>query len=148
MSIRSAFRAQVLLGIAGLLAATMLALIPAGSAQAAESPASARAARNYFGAIAISADAATGYSYDYRTRKRAQNVAVAKCRQRSNYPGTCRIAGWMRNACGAVAVKYDSRGFVSRYKYGWAGTKQGAKNAARRNFGGQIRTFVCTTRYR
>ena len=138
------FRTTFALTVAALLAGVSLTF--ASSASAATADESKRAGRAYFGAIALASDGAFGYSYDFGTKRAALNAAHQRCRQRSDYPGTCTKVGWIRNACGAVAVKYDRQGFVSRYKFGWGGTKQAAIAAAKRNFGGVIRTWVCTTR--
>lgn len=130
--------------IAALLAAvTLTALAPSAGAAA---PTNERAARTYYGAIALAADGAVGYAYDFRTKGAALRAAHNKCRDKSDYPGTCTKVGWVRNACGAVSVRFGADGFVSRYKFGWGRTKRIAIQQAKRNFGGQIRAWVCTTR--
>ncbi len=138
------FRTTFAMTVAAVLAAVSLAF--ASSAAAAPAEDSPRAGRTYFGAIALASDGAFGYSFDFGTKRAALNAAHQRCRQRSEYPGTCTKVGWIRNACGAVSVKYDRQGFVSRYKFGWGGTKAIAIAQARRNFGGTIRAWVCTTR--
>jgi hypothetical protein len=138
------FRTTFALTLAAVLAGVSLTF--ASSAGAAPAEQSKQAGRVYYGAIALASDGAFGYSYDFATKRAALDAAQQRCRQRSEYPGTCTKIGWIRNACGAVAVKYDRQGFVSRYKFGWGGTKRAAIAAAKRNFGGTIRTWVCTTR--
>ncbi|GAA5155433.1 hypothetical protein GCM10023340_40690 [Nocardioides marinquilinus] len=147
---RSARRtlAGLVLAISAALAFTMTAAVTtsASAAPAPESTVAAKAPRAYYGAIAMANDGAWGVAYDYRTRAGAYDRALKGCRKNAAYPGTCRKIGWVRNACGAVAAKFNSRGFVTRYKYGFAATKVGAKRKARANFGGRIVTWVCTTR--
>lgn len=59
-------------------------------------------AKNYYGAIAISPSSkAMGWSYNYGSKWKANQRALAKCRQ---YASDCKIATWFRNACGAVAI--------------------------------------------
>lgn len=59
-------------------------------------------ARNKFGAIAISPSSkAMGWSYNYNSKWKANQVALQKCYQHAS---DCKIATWFRNACGAVAV--------------------------------------------
>lgn len=133
--------------VAALLAvATLTTLAPAAGASSAAAPASERAVRVYYGALALSTDGAVGGYYDARTKAAAYRGALRQCRQKSNYPGTCAKVGWVRNACGAVSVKFGSDGFVSDARFGWGRTKRIAISQARRGFGGQIRGWVCTTR--
>lgn len=138
-------RTIVAMAVATVLAGTMLAFAPASNASTSSAPTTERS-RAFYGAIALSADSTIAYSYDYRTKRRALRAAYRKCKARAEYPGTCTKVGWVRNGCGAVAVKYGTNGLVSRYKFGWGRTKAIAKANARRNFGGQIRGWVCTTR--
>ncbi len=138
------FRTTFALTVAAVMAVASLTF--ASSASAAPADESERAGRVYYGAIALAADGAFGYSYDFGTKRAALDAAHQRCRQRSDFPSTCTKAGWIRNACGAVAVKYDREDFVDRYKFGWGRTKRAAVAAAKRDFGGEIRTWVCTTR--
>ena len=138
------FRTTFALTVAAVLAGVSLTF--ASSAGAAPAEESQRTGGVYFGAIALASDGAFGYSFDFRTKQAALNAAHQRCRTRSDYPGTCTKVGWIRNACGAVSVKYDRQGFVTRYKFGWGATKPIAIAQARRNFGGKIRAWVCTTR--
>ena len=102
------FRTTFALTVAAVLAAVSLTF--ASSASAAPAEERERAGRVYYGAIALASDGAFGYSYDFGTKRAALNAAHQRCRQRSDYPGTCTKVGWIRNACGAVSVKYDRRG--------------------------------------
>ena len=102
------FRTTFALTVAAVLAGVSLTF--ASSAGAAPADESQRAGGVYFGAIALASDGAFGYSFDFRTKQAALNAAHQRCRQRSDYPGTCTKVGWIRNACGAVSVKYDRRG--------------------------------------
>jgi hypothetical protein len=129
--------------VAALLAAvTLTALAPSAGA----APASERAGRTYYGALAIATDGAVGGYYNARSKAAAFGGALRQCRQKSNYPGTCVKVGWVRNACGAVSVKFGSDGFVSDVRFGWGPSKRVAIAQARRGFGGQIRGWVCTAR--
>lgn len=132
----------VTLTLLTMIAGAMLVTTPSASAKSA---ASESQARSYYGAIALGKDGATGYGTNYRTRAGAYDRALRECNQRSAF--RCVKVGWVRNACGAVAVKFNSSGTrVTRYKYGYAVTRHRAEANARRNFGGQIRAWVCTKR--
>lgn len=149
----TSIRALLVAAVCGaLLTLTPLATGTAGAADPTHGPADATAtaskARNYWGAIAISRDAAWGVAYDHRSKSGALKAAQRRCKSHSSEPGQCRKVGWVRNACGAVAVKYYDSGAVRRYKFGYGQTKNAAKSRARRNFGGDILTWVCTTRPR
>ena len=141
-------RTIIAMAITALLAGTLLAFAPASGATADRPAPTERAARVYYGAIALSADSTIAYAYDYRTKGRALKAAYKRCKRKAHYPGTCTKVGWVRNGCGAVAVKYGNDGLVSRYKFGWGATKTRAKQNAQRGFGGQLRGWVCTTRRR
>ncbi|MDQ4053175.1 MAG: DUF4189 domain-containing protein [Actinomycetota bacterium] len=129
-----------------LTAACLTVLAPAAGAASPGAPTNERSARALYGAIALAADGAVGYTYDLHTKRAALRAAHKQCRQRSDYAGTCTKVGWIRNACGAVAVKFRPSGFVSRYKFGWGRTKRAAVEEAKRGFGGQIGAWVCTSR--
>lgn len=61
-----------------------------------------------FGAISLSlATGATGWSHDYASRWKAEEVAQSHCYK---YAGDCRVAIWFKNACGAVARGPDGWG--------------------------------------
>ena len=143
-NLRSVIHTNLILGIVGAVAAAMFALLPASAAQA--EPAQPNRARAYYGAIALSNDGTATYAFDYRTKRAALSAAYKRCKSRSSLPRNCRKVGWVRNACGAVAVKKYPSGYISRYHYGYGRNKAAAKAAARRNFGGQIAVWVCTTR--
>jgi hypothetical protein len=126
-----------------------VALVPAGSASASgESESPSQRLRTNYGAIAISIDGRGGIANDKGSRAKAQRVAKAKCKRASDYPGKCEIAVWVRNACGAVSVKWNSDGFVT--KYGWAvrAYKGPAVRAAQDKCGSSCKrhAWVCTTR--
>lgn len=140
-----------------LAAATVLALgvalaltgaTPAtANADPSSAPASERA-RNYFGAIALSVDGAGGIANDKRTKRKAKRAAKAKCKRRSNYPGQCEVGVWVRNACGAISVKRNSDGFITRYAWAVRRYKGPAVRAAQHKCGGKCKKYawVCTTR--
>ena len=109
-------RTVVLLAVAAVLVGTSLSV--ASAASAAPAPAAKPAARELranFGAIAISVDQAWGVSYDYRTKRGAKRSALKRCKNHSEYPGYCRVTGWVKNGCAATAVKVNGDGFVTRY---------------------------------
>lgn len=104
---------------------------------------SAFAANNY-GAIAISPSSkAMGWSYDYKSRWKAEQVALAQCRK---HAGDCKIATWFRNACGAVAV-----GANGGWGANWGRSIKQAKWKSRkmcRKYDSycKVKRWVCTTR--
>ena len=136
-------RLLVVLGLAlGVSLAVTTALPTSASADSPEQR------RNYYGALSISSDNAWGGSYDYGTKRKAIKRAQRECKERSNYPGTCETAVWVRNGCAALSVKLNSDGFVTRY--GWAVDryKGPAIKAAQKKCGNKCvkRAWVCTTR--
>jgi len=96
-----------------------------------------------FGAIAYApATGAYGQSYDYGSRRQAENRAMLECRARS---AGCRIAVWFRNACGAVASGPFGWG------QGWGNSRARAQyealaSCSRHTGGCGIRAWACTTR--
>ena len=103
----------------------------------------------YYGAISVAmTDGAGGYSYDYGTKKSAKRAAQRACKNKSNYPSSCRKIVWVRNGCAAVVAKYWSDGSVRRYAWGIGSTKRQAINRAKAelNYTGRTNTWVCTTR--
>jgi len=123
-----------------------LAVGPATSASA--DPGSSERARNYYGAIALSIDGGGGLSYDYRTKAKATRVAKQKCKRKTNYPGRCQVAVWVRNGCAAVSVKRNADGFITRYGWAVRRYKGPAISAAQHKCGRNCKryAFVCTTR--
>ncbi|MBO6548791.1 MAG: DUF4189 domain-containing protein [Rhizobiales bacterium] len=101
-------------------------------------------ARNKFGAIAISPSSkAMGWSYNYNSKWKANQVALKKCRQ---YASDCRIATWFRNACGAVAVGANG-GWGANWGRSIKNAKWKAKKACRKyDSYCQVRRWVCTDR--
>lgn len=99
---------------------------------------------NNFGAIAFSpGSGALGWSFDYRSRASAENVALSSC---FKHAGDCRIATWFTNACGAIAV-----GNGNGWGAYWANTRHGAENKAmklcyQRTGNCSVRRWVCTTK--
>ncbi len=129
--------------------AALVAATPASAATVAGEPTSpSERGRAYYGAIALSVDRAGGIANDKRTKARAKRVAKAKCKRRSNYPGKCVVAVWVRNACGAVSVKLNSDGFVTRYGWAVRRYKRPAIRAAQHKCGRKCQRYawVCTTR--
>jgi hypothetical protein len=128
------------------MTATLAAAAPASAESGSTSP--SERGRNYFGAIALSVDGAGGIANDKRTKAKAKRVAKKKCKRRSNYPGQCKVAVWVRNACGAVSVRRDANGFVTRYGWAVRRYKGPAVRAAQRKCGNRCQKYawVCTTR--
>lgn len=141
--LRSSRRLLVVLAVA--LGAT-LALTTALPASASNTDSERR--RDYYGALSISVDNAWGGSYDYATKRKAIKRAQSECKIRSDRPGTCESAVWVRNGCAALSVKLNRHGFVTRY--GWAVDrfKGPAIRAAQQKCGKRCvkRAWVCTTR--
>lgn len=130
---------------------TALAFAPTAGAGASANDVDADHARapgvtRYFGAISLSSDAKIGFARDYRTRRGAINAAKRLCRQRSHAPASCTSVGWMRDACGALSVRYRPNGSVHRYRFAWGTSPALASREARRGFGGEIRIAICTVR--
>ncbi len=118
-----------------LVMLTCMVLVSAGSdAQA----------KNKYGAIAISPSSkAMGWSYNYNSKWKANQVALQKCYQHAS---DCKIATWFRNACGAVAV-----GSNGGWGAAWGRSIKQAKWKARktcRKYDShcKARRWVCTDR--
>ena len=102
------------------------------------------AAAANFGAIAYSnTTGAYGYSYDYGSRRSAEQAALANCR--SNGSG-CKVVIWFQNSCGALAIGSD-------FGWGaaWASSRSQAERSAMRycrqnSSGCHIAAYSCTTR--
>jgi len=139
-------RSRRLLVILALALGVSLAVTTALPASASSNSSEQR--RNYYGALSISSDNAWGGSFDYGTKRGAIKRAQRECKDRSNLPGTCEAAVWVRNGCAALSVKLNSDGFVT--KYGWAVNrfKGPAIKAAQKKCGKKCvkRAWVCTTR--
>ena len=148
-SLSRPIRAAAFIAVAGLLAIGVLVATPS-TASAAPTPAqeSSRSARNYYGALAIAADQASAYSFDYRTKRAAKQRAMRKCKNLSDYPRTCTVTGWVRNGCAATAVKINNEGFVWRYSFDFARTLRKAKRGALNKLSRprKLLVWVCTTR--
>jgi Domain of unknown function (DUF4189) len=128
------------------MTATLAAAAPASAESGSTSP--SERGRNYYGAIALSVDGAGGIANDKRTKARAKRVAKKQCKRRSNYPGKCEVGVWVRNACGAISVKRNSDGFITRYAWAVRRYKRPAVRAAQRKCGRKCQRYawVCTTR--
>ncbi len=100
-----------------------------------------------FGAISMSPDQAYGLANERSSRSRAVRAAHRRCKAQSNYPGFCQKMGSIGNGCMAVAIRVNSNGWITHWKTGFGRTKYAAKRQAlRRNNGGRIRTWLCTSR--
>jgi len=100
-------------------------------------------AANNYGAIAYSFEnGASGYSYEYRSRRAAEAVALRNCRRGGE---DCRIIVWFRNGCAALAVGSNGHG------YAWTSSRRSAERNALRKCRGytdecQVIVWACTTR--
>lgn len=106
--------------------------------------------RLYYGAIHVNFKEFTGgYSYDKRTKTRAKKASMAMCKSRSDVNRRCKLALWVRNGCGAVAVRVKD-GQVVKARTAIAFNKKKAIRKAKRKVGrgAERYAFVCTTRYR
>jgi hypothetical protein len=146
-TLQRTLRLLALSAVATVVALGALVAVPTTSTAAAPEVQD-RAARNYFGAIAISIDQAWAVRYDYRTKRGARQAALRKCRTVSDYPGRCVVSVWVRNGCAATAVKVNADGFVTRYASAYARTKRRARILAlnRLSRPRKILAWVCTTR--
>lgn len=149
----SPFRRSCVAAAAGTALAAGLVAGPPASAvpepPVADPPVSALAYRNYYGAIALATvGGAVGWSYDFRTKKRAFKVAMRECRKASSYPWSCRKVAWVRNWCIGLAVLWDADNNIAYYDYGAGRTKKKAYRKALRKCGpGCVRrAYTCTTR--
>lgn len=108
-----------------------------------------QARRNYFGAIAVNfRDNKAGVVYDKATKKKALNKAQKKCKAKSSHKGACAKALWVRNTCGAIAVRYNSSNQVVKAKAAFNVKKKKAIKKAKKKVGKRAKIFawVCTTR--
>ena len=102
---------------------------------------------NCYAAVSLSPDQAYGYTYNRATRARAVRIAHRKCKANSNYPGQCTKMGSVGNGCMAVAIKTNSNGWITAWATGFGRSARAAKRQAiRRNDGGRIRVWTCTSR--
>jgi serine/threonine-protein kinase len=101
-------------------------------------------AKNKFGAIAISPSSkAMGWSYNYNSKWKANQVALNKCRK---YASDCKIGVWFRNACGAVAVGANG-GWGAHWGNSVKSAKWKAKKTCRKyDSYCKVKRLVCTDR--
>lgn len=147
----------VLLGV-GLLAATAPAQALQGKEDRASVPAASSklaARRVNFGAIALSVDTGwSGWAYDKASKKKAKKAAKKHCTKRAKNAGftkpKCKVTLWVRNGCGAVAVRTNKQGAITKVRSAIAFQPKAAKKKAKKKIGkkGKVHTYVCTTRYR
>ncbi|QIX27366.1 DUF4189 domain-containing protein [Nocardioides sp. JQ2195] len=123
----------------------------AGSVDVAPTTAAYQTSRRlYYGAIHVNFKEFTGgYSYDKRTKTRAKKSSMAMCKANSDVNKRCKLALWVRNGCGAVAVRVKD-GQVVKARTAIAFNKKKAIRKAKRKVGrgAERYAFVCTTRYR
>ncbi|PLW78443.1 DUF4189 domain-containing protein [Cohaesibacter celericrescens] len=102
---------------------------------------SGASAQDYYGAIAVASNGAHGYSFDYNTKRQAQNRALSECRQQGR---NCKVALWFRNACGVLAMNRQNS-----WATAWGDTRRYAEQLALRScnnkYGGCfVKRWVCT----
>lgn len=94
--------------------------------EAAGLGASLSASGRWYGAIALAFDdGAAGWSYNYKTKRKALTRAQKECKKASDFPGSCRKIAWVRNGCLAVAVLWNGS-MVADYGWGLARSKRKA----------------------
>lgn len=138
-----------LLAVALGVTAALVAATPASAATVSGEPTSpSERGRAFYGAIALSVDGAGGIANDKRTKFRAKRAAKRQCKRRSDYPGQCKVGVWVRNACGAISVKRNADGFITRYGWAVRRYKRPAIRAAQHKCGRKCQRYawVCTTR--
>jgi len=136
------------------MALLMSLLIPASGAGVAQpvndqGRSSIAAVNRYYGALALSrADGAVGWSYDYRTKRKAGKAALRECKKASETPWSCRKIVWVRNGCVALAVRWNDNGTIARYRWAVAMKKSTAYRKAlnKCGYGCKRRAYTCTTR--
>lgn len=106
-------------------------------------------ARNYFGAVSLNLiDGKIGIANDKRSKNAALKAAVKSCKKKSKNDNGCKRTAWVRNGCGALALKAKAGG---GYKQAWGvafnlgPAKKKAKKKAGK--GSKVYAWVCTTRY-
>lgn len=105
--------------------------------------------RAYFGAISLNLrDGKIGLANDKRTKRGALRAAVANCKKKSAHDASCKRTAWVKNGCGALALKKKADGSW-RQGYGVAFNLAPAKRKALRKAGkgAKVVAWVCTTRY-
>ncbi|KRF15420.1 hypothetical protein ASG90_12030 [Nocardioides sp. Soil797] len=108
------------------------------------------ARRNYFGAIHVNYKEGTGgYAYDKSSKNKAKKASMKMCKSRSRVNSGCKLALWVRNGCGAVAVRVKNGQVVkARSAIAWGKKKAIRKAKNKVGKGAKRYAFVCTTRYR
>ena len=143
---------------ARLAAVTVLSLgtVAAGPVEAATADAApvtqtadhaVTAKRNYYGAIAVNTKTLAGaYAYNYSSKSKAIAAALSKCKKTKDGKKNCRPELWVRNGCGALAIKKVKGGY--RFYGGFASSKKSAIAKAKKaaGKGGKYYAYVCTTR--
>ena len=71
-----------------------------------------------------------GWSYDFRTKKRAGKRALRECKEGLRHTWSCRKIAWVRNGCLALAVRWNDNGTIARYKWG-VGRNKALRTSAR-----------------
>jgi hypothetical protein len=100
----------------------------------------------WYGAIALAMDdGAAGWSYDYKTKRKALKRAQRECKKFSDFPSSCRKIAWVRNGCLAVAVLWNGS-MVADYGWGIARSKRKAYFNALDDCGPNCkrRAYTCT----
>ncbi len=141
----------------GLLAAMAPAqAAPVGVDSASTSTATGKIAarRVNFGAISLNvSNGVSGWAYDKSSKKKAKKAAQKHCKSRAKganlNPKGCKSALWVRNGCGAIAVRVKNSQIV-KVRGAIAFTPKQAKKKAKKKIGkkARVHTYVCTTRYR
>jgi Domain of unknown function (DUF4189) len=103
----------------------------------------------YYGAIALSrVDGAVGWSYDCGSKAAAGKAVLRECKRASTVPWSCLKIVWVRDGCGALAVRWNDNGTIGCYAWGVESNKASAYRKAlnKCGYGCQRRAWTCTTR--
>ncbi len=140
---------RILIAVIAALA-TALSGAVAVQAAPADDPsglgASLSAKGRWYGAIAVAFDdGASGWSYNYKTKRKAFKRAQKECKKSSDFPSSCRKIAWVRNGCLAVAVLWNGS-MVADTGWGIARSKRKAYLNALDDCGPECKrlTYTCT----
>lgn len=147
-SSRTGYRALV--GLVAALAVVLAALMPASSASADPKgkAANSKAESPYFGAISLNLkDGKIGLANDKRSKRAALRSAVRTCKKKSEHKSACESTAWVKNGCGALALKKTKKGYRQGYAVAFDLPPAKKKAIRKAGKGSKVVAYVCTTRY-
>jgi hypothetical protein len=68
-----------------------------------------------WGAVAYTARGASGTSWNFKTRREAENAALTECRRRAGRNANCNVLATFDDACGALAVHATRHGRTTHF---------------------------------